>query len=151
MYQIRSKTHRSFQTFLAKQRSFSKNDKNVWNISKIRKQLQSFRKSLKKKKEYELSNVPLSTSVLLETSRQNFVPRASVGYKHVHKGNAVMSNDAATYQCRELKQEKSLIPLAPIVSHGVVEEQHLQITCFQASYLFAYRISQVFVASAWEQ
>ena len=37
----------------------------------------------------------------------------------------------ATYQCRKLKRDKSLIPVAPIVRLGVVEEQRLQITCFQ--------------------
>ena len=51
----------------------------------------------KEVKEYELLNCPLSTSVQLEKSGQNSVPSGSVGYKHVHKGTTLVSNDAATY------------------------------------------------------
>ena len=70
-----------------------------------------------KVKEYELLNCPLSTSLQLETSRQDSVPSGSVGYQHDHKGTPVVSKDAATYQCRELKREKSLISVAAIASH----------------------------------
>ena len=102
------------------------NSKVCWTMRRFH---QTFRKSEekfaelqkiidKKTKEYELLNSPLSISVQLETSRQNTVPSSSVGYKHVHKGTPAMSKDAASYQFRELKREKSLIPVAPFFSHG---------------------------------
>ena len=85
----------------------------------------------KKVKAYELLKCPLSTSKQHGKSRQNSVLGGSVGHKHVLKGTPVLSKDAATYQRRELKREKSLISVAPIVSQGEVEEQRLQIACFQ--------------------
>ena len=95
-------------------------------------QFKNQKKQLQKVKEYELLKSPLSTSVQLKTSRQNVVPSSSVGYKRVHKGIQVVSKNAATYQCRELKREKSLISVGPIVSLGVVGEQCHQNTCFQS-------------------
>ena len=102
---------------------FRKSEKAIAELQKVIDQ---------KVKEYELLNSPLSTSVQLETIWQNFVPSGSVSYSDVGNGIPVRSRVAATYKCRELKREKYLIPVAPIVSHGVVEEQRLQIICFQA-------------------
>ena len=99
--------------------TFYKSEKEIAELEKIIDQ---------KVKEYELLNSPLSTSVQLETRRQNIFPSGSVGYKYV----PVVSKDAATYKCRELKWGQFQIPVAPIVSHGVVEEQLLQVSCFQA-------------------
>ena len=45
----------------------------------------------------------------------------------------VRPKDAATYKCRERKSDKCLTPVAPIVSHEVVEEQRVPITFFQAT------------------